>query len=908
MTDTPTYEALQERVQELEEESARNLQRIEVLQNKHEKAQGLLDLIPAGIMVSTPEGELIETNMYMANIAGYKSKKEVLSRTPDDYWVDPEKDRAHFLQLCEQGPVKDYDARFKAKDGTIYWLSLSSILQETEEGTRIITTFREINKYKEAEESLGKSEKIFRALIENTSDLIWEMDTNDTFTYISPRVRDLLGFDPEEVVGKSAFEFLPDKEAEYAATFLTSKNKVAKPFSGKEISHIHKDGMEITTEVSGIPILDKKGNHQGWRGYYRNITDRKRAERALKESEEKYRTLVELSPDPIVIAQDNLLKLINKAFTETLGVTQQDVANGLNFLDFIQDQDKKLARQRYDNRLAGQKVSKSLAIDILTKDGRLVPCETSSTIIQFDGRPADMVIMRDVSERRKAEAELEKAHDELEKRVEDRTAEWKTTNELLIKEIEERKKVEIKLRESQDKYRDMVETVNDIIWEVDANGVYTYVSPNVLTMLGYKPEEVMNKTFINFISDKDDISIEKIFLDQLENPDEFFLIENTQVHKDGHEIIIETSGKPFFGTGGTLTGFRGVDRDITKKKMAEESLRESEKRLRQLSGATWEAILIHDHGVPLHANEQFYDMFGYNSEELIGEQTIPIAATPDSITYIKKQMAIGALGPYEVIGLKKDGTEFPIEVRIKLMDYRDKKVRVVAIRDMSERKLAEEQIHALTQQLITAQENERMRISRELHDQVAQDLSTARIICKLLLGNQSLTTDIDQSISEVSEILHKTITSVRDMSYNLRPPGLEKLGLVHAIFQYCKDFSDKSGVEVDFNSAGMDNLALNFDTEINLYRVIQEALNNIQKHANASKATIRLVSSYPNVILRIEDNGSGFNIENQTVKAISEKRMGLRSMEERINLLQGKMDIQSRSMRGTKIHIEVPLR
>jgi signal transduction histidine kinase len=111
---------------------------------------------------------------------------------------------------------------------------------------------------------------------------------------------------------------------------------------------------------------------------------------------------------------------------------------------------------------------------------------------------------------------------------------------------------------------------------------------------------------------------------------------------------------------------------------------------------------------------------------------------------------------------------------------------------------------------------------------------------------------------------------------------------------------------VDLKAAGMDDLRIDFDTEINLYRMVQEGLININKHADARQATIRLVASFPNIILRIEDDGQGFNVEDRLAAVSNEKRMGLRSMEERVGLLGGKMRIHSRPTEGTKIFIEVP--
>ncbi|MCD6298750.1 MAG: sensor histidine kinase, partial [Deltaproteobacteria bacterium] len=168
--------------------------------------------------------------------------------------------------------------------------------------------------------------------------------------------------------------------------------------------------------------------------------------------------------------------------------------------------------------------------------------------------------------------------------------------------------------------------------------------------------------------------------------------------------------------------------------------------------------------------------------------------------------------------------------------------------------------------------------------------------------------EIRQRVSELTEILQGTITAVRGLAYDLRPPGLDQVGLIQSVFQYCEDFSENTGLSVDFKAAGMDGLRVDPDIEINLYRLVQEGLNNIKKHAEADHVIIRLVASFPNIILRIEDDGKGFDVEGRLLRASKEKRMGLGSMEERVSLLNGSLSIQSRLMEGTKILIEIPFK
>ncbi len=247
---------------------------------------------------------------------------------------------------------------------------------------------------------------------------------------------------------------------------------------------------------------------------------------------------------------------------------------------------------------------------------------------------------------------------------------------------------------------------------------------------------------------------------------------------------------------------------------------------------------------------------------------------------------------------------------LKIRPLYDEKGRVQyvegTVEDITHRKRAEKHIHLLTQDLIKAQENERSRIARDLHDHVAQNLGALKITCNSLSLSQLENPEtMGTKLHEFSDILSESIDSVRDIAYNLRPPNLDQLGLIVTIAQYCDDYMDKSGIDVDFFSAGMEKMKLDFDTEINLYRLIQESLGNIKKHSQAKNAIVRIVASSPDIIVRIEDDGKGFNVEERMIEASNEKRMGLKSMEERVSLLNGTMTIKSRIDAGTQIVIKV---
>jgi PAS domain S-box-containing protein len=220
---------------------------------------------------------------------------------------------------------------------------------------------------------------------------------------------------------------------------------------------------------------------------------------------------------------------------------------------------------------------------------------------------------------------------------------------------------------------------------------------------------------------------------------------------------------------------------------------------------------------------------------------------------------------------------------------------------------ARKNIQALTRALIDAQENERRMISSELHDRVAQDLSAAKISCDMMMDHCAQLPELFAAgLQELSRSLERTIMAVRDLSYEMRPPGLEEMGLVRVVENFCRDFSEKTGIPAEFQSAGLTHARLPATVAISLYRLIQEGLNNVHKHARASRVSVRLVRVHPHIIVRIEDDGCGFDIQEVLSRAAPEKRMGLVSMQQRAGILNGDLDIRSEHEKGTKIWLRIP--
>src|SRR3990172_8957812 len=212
-------------------------------------------------------------------------------------------------------------------------------------------------------------------------------------------------------------------------------------------------------------------------------------------------------------------------------------------------------------------------------------------VTQLELRRNLTVLEHAITERKQAEEAIQKAKDELEIRVEEHTVELRKANEQLLAEFKERKQMEEILRESEEKFRHLVEQLNDWVWEVDQNGVFTYINPKVRDVMGYEPEEILGKTTFDFMPSDEAKRFAEVLNSFISMQKPFTRLEKTLIHKDDHAVVLETSGSPVFVSQGVLQGYRGIARDITERKRTEEALRESEERYRTLVEHTYHLII-----------------------------------------------------------------------------------------------------------------------------------------------------------------------------------------------------------------------------------------------------------------------------------------------------------------------------
>jgi PAS domain S-box-containing protein len=339
-------------------------------------------------------------------------------------------------------------------------------------------------------------------------------------------------------------------------------------------------------------------------------------------------------------------------------------------------------------------------------------------------------------------------------------------------------------------------------------------------------------------------------------------------------------------------------------------LRESEERFRSLSNASLEGIMIYHQGVILDVNQAFARLFGYREpEELIGKNGLECLLSPESWTIIRGWMQRNETATLEVTGIRKDGTGFAAETDSRLVNYLGHEASIFSVRDITERKRAQEerqrsveQLRALAARLQSVREEERKRVAREIHDQLGQALTAIKIDLSALIC------DLPKHLKEQSnrtscilKLVDETIQAVRRISAELRPGILDDLGLVAAIEWAAEEFEARTGTKCRLHLSE-DSISIDPERATAVFRIFQETLTNVARHADASEIEIRLAEADGDLTLEVRDNGRGIP-DHKFSKGNS---LGILGMRERALLLGGELTINGTPGNGTTVRVRIP--
>jgi len=727
-----------------------------------------------------------------------------------------------------------------------------------------------------------KSLEQYRAVVEDQTEVISRFRNDGTFTFVNRVFCRFFGKQAQELIGErwqtvAVLEDVPAIEAQLrllspANPVVVIENRV---YSGT--GQVHR--MQFVNRA----FFDAAGNLQEIQSVGRDITERNWAEEAQRESERRFSALFEASPVSIAVTRlsDSRIVDVNPAWLEATGFTREEVIGRtpLELKAWVHPEDRArlLAMLRDQGRVL------NFEFPMRHKSGAVIDVLLSAEQIAVAGEPHMLSLAQDITERKRAE-ELVRERDEFTQAI--------------------------------------LNSVSSHIAVVAPNGVIVAVNDpwrRFAIENGTEPGRPARNTEVgvNYLqicresrgeSSEGAMTAHDGIRAVLEGALPGFTLEYP-CHSPGLECWFIMSVTPL---GKGENGAVIIHTDISARRRVEEALRESEERNRSLVGSSMDAVLLTvPDGRILAANEAACRMFGYSEAELIamGRRGVVDGSDPRLAAALEERARTGRFRG-ELTFFRKDGTKFPGEMSTAVFANRSGELRTsMVIRDITLRKRTEqalrfnrEQLQTLARRLIEVQETSHRELARELHDRVGQNLTALNLNLNMLSellpaeGLSAIGTWLDDSQKLVAE----TMDHVRDVMAELRPPGLDDFGLVAVLRWYADEFARRSGLTVAVHCpAPFPRLPR--EQEISLFRIVQEALTNVGKHARAQSVTVAVQASSVGLAITVTDDGIGFDPATPNTRPC----WGLIAMRERALAMGWELHIESESGRGTAVRVEV---
>jgi PAS domain S-box-containing protein len=879
----------------------RNLKRREeTLQRERDRARKYLDIAGVILVVIDSDRRVSLINKQGCVVLGYK-EEEIIGKTWFDHFIpEAERDKVKAgLSKLITGDIQEFEyfeypiLTKSGEERVIAWHN-TLLKDEMDNVIATLSSGEDITERKKAEEALRESQALFQKLAQVSPVGIFRTDAEGNCIYVNKRWQEIAGMSMAQAIGFGWSSAIHPEDRDHVTAEWYASAQRKTPFL---LEYRFQRPEGVTTWVIGQATAetDSNGHVTGYVGTITDITKHRQAEAALRKIEwlltkssrqtslpnklkgsyqQPYGNLVELNTTRILtewVGEDVLIDIAGDFLDllETSAAVYEkngDYALGIFTSGWCRylDQASRNLSSRHNNREALES-SKwhchescwSEASKVCIKTGQPVDIECRGGIrifavpiwaggeivgsinFGYGDPPKHLNKLQEISERygvninkllelaeayesrpffiidiaknrlltsaklvgtiyqhKQAEEALKKARDELEFRVQERTSELAKVNEELRKEIAERWQTEIALKESETKYRIVAENTYDWEWWINPEGNFVYVSPSCKRITHHDPEEFIKDSdlLLRNIHPDDQSSFIR-HRNEIEQGDFPGELEFRIVRPDGSYLWITHVCQPVFDKEGHFLGRRGNNRDITERKQIEESLRESENRLRSLSS-----------------------------------------------------------------------------------------------------------------QLLTVQENERKRVAREIHDSIGQSLTAIKFRVENVIEQmgKNRVKKMEKPLEDLIPIVQEAVEETRRIQMDLRPSILDDLGILATVRWFCREFqttfpSVRIETQMDIQE---DGVSASLKTVI--FRVMQEAFNNIAKHSKADLIRLSLRKTDGKIELIIEDNGMGFNLEGLISMESSKRGFGLSSMRERTELSGGAFVIESTPGKGTIIRASWP--
>ncbi|MFX0036206.1 MAG: PAS domain S-box protein [Candidatus Hermodarchaeota archaeon] len=596
------------------------------------------------------------------DILGY-TKEEVIGKSPIDFVSEDDKQGAFkaMISAYKKGGGLG-EIRAKHKNGDYIWLEVKGrSFYDNLGNLKGVILARDITEKKNLEKKLKESEENYRLVTENSNDVVSILNRKFKVEFINERALEkVLGYSKEDMIKKKGIWFAHPDDRERIF------NEFVKVFDGRELITEgrlkHKNGNYIYTEFSGNLFYDERGNPK-FHLSVRDISERKKAEDELKQSEEKFRAITEQSFMSILVIQDGFIKYFNDRVSQLNGYSREEIEKWgpYEFMKVVHPNDKSFVLDQAKKKQAGEKdVIPQYRYRLIRKDKEIRWIENFSKTINFEGRPADLITSIDVTDKIEAER---------------------------------------KLKESEERYRLIAENSDTVIWSTDMNLNMTYVSANSPKILGYTAEEAIKLPINKSLTQESLKTVTQIFKEELrierkkeKNLNRSRTFETEQIHKNGSIIPVEMTITFLRDDNCKAIAILGISKNISERRKAEEAIKIEKKFTEDVINASNDTIFVFNPqtGKAIQWNKAFNQVSGYSDEEVASLKAPESYYSEEDLMKAEKaiqKVLQGGKATLEMKLITKDGSKIPYEYTGTALKDTDGNLLIVSIgRDITERK------------------------------------------------------------------------------------------------------------------------------------------------------------------------------------------------------------------------------
>lgn len=834
------------------------------------------------------EGTVLYQSPAVVHILGYQPD-EMQGHCAFDYLHPNDRSRVEheFAELLEQGSKDLIDFRFRHANGNWVWLEVAgtNLLQDPTVRA-VVAHSRDVTQRKLFEVALQESEERFSAFMDNSPTLAFIKDEEGQYIYFNKATEQKFQAPLSELKGKTNYTRLAPEVAHQLRA-----NDLQVLASNQPLQFVETiptpDGHLRDWLTFKFPLKDANGRRLVG-GVAIDITEQKQAENALRESEQNLQALFSNAVDAILLADDNAGFVdANLAACTLLGYNREELLS-LKLPDIATESERVASLGLWRRFLdMGQMQGES---KVLRKEEGT--CDVEWRAVANIRPGLHLIMMHDISERKRSLEALERS--------------------------------QAQLAEAQ-------KVAHIGSWDWDLKTDHIQCSEELLNIFGATAKEfgdsLASALTLLHPDDRDRVRDD---CEKSVRSGEDYQSYYRVVHPNGNIRLVYARGIVAKDMYGNSVRLLGTAQDITERKQIENALQESESRFRRLSEANIIGIIISDlQGHIVEANPIFLRLVGYSPEELQSGMVRWNTMTPPShqrraqraISQLRRE---GAAIPWQQEFICKEGERVPVLMGAVLLEGSQERF-IAFIIDLTAQKEAEtsllaaskelaeshKQLRALAAHLESLQEEARSRIAREIHDELGQSLTGLKmdlswLTRRLLPGSDQNPAELQEHIAEMSNLIDNTIQSVRRICAELRPRILDDLGLEAAAEWQAQEFQKRTGIRCRLVSRLRTTLihtTLEREISTAVFRILQEALTNVTRHANASQVTITLRHKADALVMTVKDDGQGFD----PGAVLTKNTLGLLGIQERALILGGKVEVKSAENKGTTIVLHIPL-